>query len=486
MEDEMINDKNEFLKKAEESVSRNDIKAAKIWLKQALKADINDDRTWKLLYKIENPRKSFNEFKTIYAHKYFPSQVDYRIVEEHEHVKNSKRIEKYNIQSQKDEKIPNVWEWGWKHIPSWLRPIILVLVLLLLGFSFLLGIIKNAVDIQKQVEVTPMLATNISLLRSKSMAINTVLSYAQCPDTIWVIQEEYFNKIPNEYDKAYQYLDEFAYTLVPAEVFLNVIQEKRSDYDDIVITAVTLQVDEYESFTIPGIIIIGTMPCASPYYGDFKDLGLLQINSSQTMYDVLRPRATSPQETLISLSNSVEGLTIGVGSIQPGYYKLSIVIDYVRNGQKFKTAPMKFNMAVPERAKTIMVYKKDIMDDAQPWSGPFEPQTFLYAYENQQNIITIRYVYDGTRDQRCLSIVNMGKDLDMTDWTVVREDGLLSFQFPPFILRGGSGVNIWEQEGNNTYSDLYGGLNFPSEVNFDKFFQLYDANKKYIARTYPP
>lgn len=384
-----------------------------------------------------------------------------------------------------NNKVPNIWEWAWQKIPNALKPVVMFSALLLIVLAFLLNIADVSKNVFSNPQSTPTKIAEVS--ESSAIHIGGYFDYSICTHDAWVISDGALREVlslypDNEWSNKF---DEHAYTIAPAELHIDFLQERRSEYDQVVINSVELQLFEYQPFNDNTEVVLKTGICAGGNGNHPLYLGSLQLNPNQTTYDVLHPRATSPQIGGIPVDSSITKFIIKSNAIVPGKYFLKMKLEYVINGQQFTEYPIEFIIAVPDETSVQTLYQ---ISEGE-WVGPYSSQPFFDAYlSNQSAYINMDFITVANEEDRLSGIyiylVNMGKDIDLTGWVISREDEEIFYTFPSFVLKAGSGIRVWEGRGEDTNQDLFGLNNLNLNSRDSYILTLQDSSRNWIARTF--
>ncbi len=362
---------------------------------------------------------------------------------------------------------PNVWGWIWNKIPAQLRPIALYLVLFCLTLSFVLGIAKEAKNVfGNRPDPTP----TLSLTWTRPKVVHIVRehkSFDHCAHDAYILPTESVAEVSTaSSDNHSEKLQRHGYPIAPAALWLTVLQERRSEFDQLVVTSLELHIEENRPLPESTALVLEFGTCASQYLPPNK-LGYLQIDPTRRTYDVLHPRMTSPLVAGVEVvsSGGVGASRVEVNALKPGIYKLSLSGEYALNGRQFKFGPLTYSMAVPDYGKVQSLYYSDFGE----WLGPEDPDALI-----NELLTTTRRAYlktelikngqtAGGLQGSYFYVVNMGKDVDLTGWILARKSGG-EYRFPTFVLKAGSGVRIWERQGSNTNRDLFGASELFAET----------------------
>ncbi|MFC2037216.1 hypothetical protein ACFLYD_04485 [Chloroflexota bacterium] len=272
--------------------------------------------------------------------------------------------------------------------------------------------------------------------------------------------------------------------LAPLQLDFHVIQEKRSEYDQILVTGMNLHLDGFSPWTTPtGIIVNGTV-CADGRPDDPSSLPHLLVEPAQSTYDVLKPRASAPPASSFVITEPFDIFELNLNALQSGVYTMSLTMDYIMEGQPMVSNPLVFTMAVPDEIMIETVHSTFIYSDTEEI---VPPSLFLDEYWRAQGTyIRVGFEHLQTAPDgpsgHYTSLVNMGKDVDLTDWMLVGENDRVYFAFPHFTLKSGHGVRVWSRKGTNTGRDLFGAqVNATEDPDQEPFVQLLDRFNQPVA-----
>lgn len=401
---------------------------------------------------------------------------------------------KKKIQSS-HQKPPDLWEWVWSKLPNWVRPIALIVGIVLIAATSLLGLAEKTKNVFGwKIEPTP----TEYVMWTEPVAYHIVreyLSFNGCAHDIRISNQstvdEYIASIAKEGST-----DTFrknSYPITPAMLVTNFWHTHLSEFDVLKVTKLSMEIIDYEPITDFNVLILEMSTCASQLLPGAQ-IWHLNIDPRQKLYDVLHPRTTSPSTISVAIPRGApDGIGIEVNGMQPGIYKLSVEIEYDMNGHHATTEPLLFTIAVPDESQIRSVYEFDMMGT---WSQLPDPQPFLDEWRTntyERNLSTEYYqigeALDGQVGQYTY-IVNLGKDIDLTGWKLIEktspnDKGTVYFTFPIFILKSGSGIRIWNLNGNNTPQDLFGANNLQNLNTDDTFYiNLLDTNLERVSGTW--
>lgn len=393
------------------------------------------------------------------------------------------------------QKLPNLWEWAWNKLPVWLRPISLMVVIALIVATFLLGLAEKTKNV---FNLNPEPTPTKTVMWSEPVAYHIVREYQSfngCPDDIrisrQVVVDEY---IASTSDNKSNKFRENSYPITPAMLVTNFWHSSLSEFDVLTVTKLSLEIKDYQPIKDFSAIALEMSTCASQLLPGAK-VWRLNIDPRQKSYDVLHPRVTNPSTNNVVIPRGApDGIGIEVNGLEPGIYQLSVIIEYNLNGHQDTTEPLLFSIAVPDERQVKNVYEFDFLGES---FGPADPKPFLDEWKNisyKTNLVIEYYkmgeTLEGLKGQYTY-VINLGEDVDLTGWKLVKrimpgDNQTVYFTFPQFILKSGSGIRIWDRDGNNNFQDLFGANSLPNNIADDEVFSigLLDTNLGWITESW--
>ena len=327
------------------------------------------------------------------------------------------------------------------------------------------------------------------------ITINHIKDYYEgigCIHNIWAISKDNPQSILIEEGEVYskESMDEIA-LVAPIYTYITLETELPSN-DFITIENIDILIDQFSGPEDQAVIVVPSSICAGsdPGFPNLDGVFPVRITPDTRQMSITEPRETKPSLVNFTVNNdSPLLLKVFINSIDPGWYTLSIEVEFFYHGRKDHVVLDKsINIYVPVDNYVSDIYIADwnennilnLLDDTSKDDLIREIQNLrenwiIMTLETPINNPDITGEY--------IRIENLGLEQDMTGWIIDGRD-LISdrsiippFTFPQFLLGEWGSVRLWSGSGNNGPLDLYWHLNQDLLSNRSDFINIVLVNK---------